>query len=848
MKRAQIAFICSVAILALLAASGVQFGSGAESESKQTAASASARRLSKTIIVTSAADSGPGTLRQALLDAQSGDTITFDPTVFPPATPITIFLNTMDGDSALPVIHQGGLTIDASNAGVILDGSEIQGDWVIGLVISSDWNTIRGLQIVNFTGSGIALCTASHNTIGGDRNIGTGPIGQGNLSSKNGNGIDVCDQGYFNTIIGNIVGTDPTGTLDWGNRQDGIWIENGLTNNIIGPDNIAAYNGYAGILIQGPDALGNTITQNSIHDNKGMGIELRDGGNALLDPPLIWDFDVVMGNVGGVACANCTVEIFSDSGGQGEIYEGRTIAGNGGDFSLNKGSPLTGPNLTSTATDTEGNTSQFSVPRSGSGKALILQEGNKLPKIVLQTRQSSQLENNRIGGDVGNWYFERNQDNTSLYDSLLTNVVESGVKWIRTNFWSLNPLNWQEVLRAPGVYEIPPDADHFITDLTENGIEVVLTLSAGAGLNGQEYGENCWGGPGWGVLGDQEPEWWFNTQEDRDRFIEYAQFMVENFKSRVNYYEIWNEADSGENPGDCRGGVAVDDYALLVQQVVPMIKQTDPLAKIVAGVVGRFYEEDRQWLQSMLNSGVTPVVDAISWHPFYGESPLLYSGEYPEHPEPFYWRDYPSNVQEFQQQASQWGFQGEYMVEEMVWRTQNDLTTETPFYTDIEAAKYAARANIMHLGLDFTMVSNQMLMPNVIKMLPRYYIIRNLSTVMAEAESVSLPFEIQSEATNIVSYTFTLPNAAHLVALWTDGVAVDDDPGISAMLTFPSITEHTVIGIDVLHGFQQRLVTSEEDGDLVIRELLVKDYPLILRVTPTKYMYLPTVFHGYGHQ
>ena len=37
------------------------------------------------VLVTSAADSGPGTLRQALLDAQDGNTITFDPAGFPPS-------------------------------------------------------------------------------------------------------------------------------------------------------------------------------------------------------------------------------------------------------------------------------------------------------------------------------------------------------------------------------------------------------------------------------------------------------------------------------------------------------------------------------------------------------------------------------------------------------------------------------------------------------------------------------------------------------------------------------------------------------------------------------------------
>ena len=47
----------------------------------------------ETFIVTTDADNGPGTLRQALQDAQSGDSITFDVTVFPPDNPNTIFLN-----------------------------------------------------------------------------------------------------------------------------------------------------------------------------------------------------------------------------------------------------------------------------------------------------------------------------------------------------------------------------------------------------------------------------------------------------------------------------------------------------------------------------------------------------------------------------------------------------------------------------------------------------------------------------------------------------------------------------------------------------------------------------------
>ena len=64
-----------------------------------------------TIVVSSTADSGPDTLRQALLNAQRGDTITFDPAVFPPSAPATIYLS-----SQLPPITQGNLMTDASNA------------------------------------------------------------------------------------------------------------------------------------------------------------------------------------------------------------------------------------------------------------------------------------------------------------------------------------------------------------------------------------------------------------------------------------------------------------------------------------------------------------------------------------------------------------------------------------------------------------------------------------------------------------------------------------------------------------------------------------------------------------
>jgi len=103
---------------------------------------------------------------------------------------------------------------------------------------------------------------------------------------------------------------------------------------------------------------------------------------------------------------------------------------------------------------------------------------------------------------------------------------------------------------------------------------------------------------------------------------------------------------------------------------------------------------------------------------------------------------------------------------------------------------------------------------------------------MAGTRPITLAVEIESEATNIMSYGFTLPNGDMLFAMWTNGVAVDDDPGVKTTLTFPGLSAQKVIGIDVLNGFEQEMTIDVEDGNLVIQDLLVKDYPIILRLTP----------------
>jgi hypothetical protein len=108
--------------------------------------------------------------------------------------------------------------------------------------------------------------------------------------------------------------------------------------------------------------------------------------------------------------------------------------------------------------------------------------------------------------------------------------------------------------------------------------------------------------------------------------------------------------------------------------------------------------------------------------------------------------------------------------------------------------------------------------------------IGNLYKVLAGTEPISLVVEFEDEPTNAVANGFSLPNGDMLFALWTNGEAVYDDPGVRTTLTFPGLSAQKVVVIDALNGFEQELIRGAENGNLVIPNIFVMDYPIILRI------------------
>ncbi|MFQ5857774.1 MAG: right-handed parallel beta-helix repeat-containing protein, partial [Anaerolineae bacterium] len=160
-----------------------------------------------------------------------------------------------------------------------------------------------------------------------------------------------------NTIFGNHIGTDASGVKKLGNGYYGVHVVGGFDNSV--SSNTIAHNGADGVRVEGSAAVRNRITVNSITANGGKGIELLNGGNTELAPPAITN--VAGGSVSGTACAGCTVEVFSDPVDEGQYVHSPpyALADLSGNWSWS--GAIAGKNVTATATDGAGNTSELSV-------------------------------------------------------------------------------------------------------------------------------------------------------------------------------------------------------------------------------------------------------------------------------------------------------------------------------------------------------------------------------------------------------------------------------------------------------------------------------------------------------
>ena len=274
--------------------------------------------LLATYTVTSTANAGAGTLRQAITDANTNAGA--DSIVFNIAGTGT---HTIAPTAALPTI-QGQVTIDAttddsfaanSNRPAIIVAGTNAGLGQDGLVLTStaDGSVIRGLVIRDWGADGISIQANSNNNLiagnyigrinpdgtagaadtqndgdgiyilGANNTIGGTTAADRNVISGNDDGVTLDTGATGNVVIGNYIGTDATGAIAVGNTLNaGVWIKAGSNNRIGGAGanegNLIANNAGDGVFLQTGAGTGNSVLGNSSYSNSGLGIDLGTNG------------------------------------------------------------------------------------------------------------------------------------------------------------------------------------------------------------------------------------------------------------------------------------------------------------------------------------------------------------------------------------------------------------------------------------------------------------------------------------------------------------------------------------------------------------------------------------------
>lgn len=239
--------------------------------------------------------------------------------------------------------------------------------------------------------SGIRLEGSNDNQIGmpGAGNVIAGNVAHGVwIVGGNGNALEA------NRIGGDGFGATQPGI---GNGGSGLVLEGARGTRVGGTatnaGNVIGGNGKHGVLVVGDTSLHNTIRGNSIFANSGLGIDLGDDGvtpndpldadigpNRLQNVPVLTRAETAMlagmeqtllaGSMHSRPDAILTLDFYSnglDSTAQGRATLGATTvqtdAEGNADFRISLPvRTLLGHTVTATATDSDGNTSEFSVP------------------------------------------------------------------------------------------------------------------------------------------------------------------------------------------------------------------------------------------------------------------------------------------------------------------------------------------------------------------------------------------------------------------------------------------------------------------------------------------------------
>ncbi|MBX7104425.1 MAG: right-handed parallel beta-helix repeat-containing protein [Gemmataceae bacterium] len=191
----------------------------------------------------------------------------------------------------------GNLTSGNGGDGIALDNSSLV--TITGNIAGMD---ATGTNVINNSFSGVAMFNGSNNvTIGGPL------VSDRNLLSGNGTGVYIGGSGsQLNVVQNNYIGVDKSGAVAAGNTFRGLWLDGAPNNTIVG--NVISASTNEGLVINSGSGSGNSIKGNLIGTDATGTIALGNGqrgigiysaaNNLIIGGTGVGEGNVISGNKG----------------------------------------------------------------------------------------------------------------------------------------------------------------------------------------------------------------------------------------------------------------------------------------------------------------------------------------------------------------------------------------------------------------------------------------------------------------------------------------------------------------------------------------------------------------------
>lgn len=160
-------------------------------------------------------------------------------------------------------------------------------------------------------------------------------------------------------------------------------------------------------------------------------------------------------------------------------------------------------------------------------------------------------------------------------------IREAGIKIVRLE------INWFDVEPSPEVFDFKKH-DFIINELAKNNIKILGLLQYSPEWTGQKW----------------------NHPPQHDLFNRYAKKVVQRYRDRIMFWEIWNEPD---NQIYWTQQDQMLSYTSLLKSVYPAIKEMDPTAKVLMGASNVYPVLS---LKKLYGHGGKDFFDIVNTHPF----------------------------------------------------------------------------------------------------------------------------------------------------------------------------------------------------------------------------------------